>query len=827
MSTVHFNSSGNSDFAQTVLFEPEWNWDWEPAPAGSRCQVNNQMTGQQQRPLMSLKRKMSSSTNCSGDYYDYYGGDKEASLAWFRGVDDDSVLGKFLMEHDNGDNGSDFIVDLASFLPSPLTLAASVQNTACALSEVVGAVTDHHHHQRQQKQKKSGQQPQLQLEEVEELEKMEVENAVMADLEEEDEETQKQMMHNHHHVANPLSPPFTETSSSVCSSDVFMWSLPAVSPTVSSSFSDQLSWLETFDVISDSWIEDDVNASSSVQDQQQQQPHRQQPSDDTSGNCGNCLSSIVGRRMCSTDNNFASNSNNTSIDFLQLSYAAQDNQQQQQQPSGGSIPDGSNNGLQSSYFNNHQAIPELIMTPASRVPSGSTTPARESAIAQSIWSSPSSMTATNGDRDFLRVVPEIKKEPTAPALSLVDVHQGVSPQDVSPRLSLMHEGLVDEMPHPEPRRSTHRPPLQQQQQQQQQQQTATATSNGSALGVTPLILAPTLLRLVDIAAPVQESAAALAEPPAKKRRLSLTSSHKVSVGGSNHATVPDLADADSSSSTTSSDYEENDDDDQDHKGTRMDRDDAPYSPGRRLTPSRASAAKRGRRAVPTLESFSAPNTRSSRGRPPITSVAPAPASDDKDSDTDSDEHAVPELAGNGEISKLNPTAVAARSKQVVAMFKQGRRRNGTSEPESLEQFEDRIVRRLKAIIIEHIQAVGAKIRREAETKSRQGDYLSRMKGCLRNAAMGLWVVESVVSGNGHVDLDLIHTVLDCVPPPSTRPSSRLMDAKLLQIQHRLGLPDVDRNTVDHFWTAHILHPDRVFMRRHAKEWPGHWEKLGL
>lgn len=131
----------------------------------------------------------------------------------------------------------------------------------------------------------------------------------------------------------------------------------------------------------------------------------------------------------------------------------------------------------------------------------------------------------------------------------------------------------------------------------------------------------------------------------------------------------------------------------------------------------------------------------------------------------------------------------------------------------------------ETLIVDHIKAIGSKVHREVESKSRLGDYLSRMKGCLRNAAMGLHLVRNIRPGR--LDDASLRAVLECVPPPSARPATKLVDAKMAEALKRVGVVPATRLDLEAYWVNCLHAPDRAFMSRHAHTWPGRWDLLGL
>jgi len=159
--------------------------------------------------------------------------------------------------------------------------------------------------------------------------------------------------------------------------------------------------------------------------------------------------------------------------------------------------------------------------------------------------------------------------------------------------------------------------------------------------------------------------------------------------------------------------------------------------------------------------------------------------------------------------------------QILQEFQTGPKPN-----ESLIDHQEHILNSVIKLIIEHIQNIGTKIRTEADGKSRPGDYLSRMKGCLRNAALGLYLAERIRPTDTNLDVSLLRIILECVPPASTRPATKRVDSKLQVAQARLGVSP-ERQIVEVYWTTHLLPEDRTFMRLNASKWPGHWERLGL
>jgi len=170
----------------------------------------------------------------------------------------------------------------------------------------------------------------------------------------------------------------------------------------------------------------------------------------------------------------------------------------------------------------------------------------------------------------------------------------------------------------------------------------------------------------------------------------------------------------------------------------------------------------------------------------------------------------------------NNLPLSTRANQIVDDFMSGALPNETPD-----KFRYRILASIKTHIISHISTVGEKICQEAHLKPRLGDFLSRMKGCLRNAGLALYIVENLGNSTIALDEEMIRDILEHVPPLSTRPATKRVDGKKVTLERSLGLNAASRETVDGFWINHLKKDNRSFMRQHVSEWPGHWDKLGL
>jgi hypothetical protein len=182
---------------------------------------------------------------------------------------------------------------------------------------------------------------------------------------------------------------------------------------------------------------------------------------------------------------------------------------------------------------------------------------------------------------------------------------------------------------------------------------------------------------------------------------------------------------------------------------------------------------------------------------------------------------VPQVPSLVETRKRQRTTLSSSGIKILQEFQ-----NGPKHSETRSEHQQRILNNVSDLIIEHIRTIGSRIRAEADEKSRPGDYLSRMKGCLRNAALGLYLIKQLTPET-NLDAELLRDILECVPPPSTRPATKRVDSKLQTVQANLGIAPAERQTVEVYWTSHLLSEDRAFMRRNASKWPGHWERLGL
>jgi len=170
----------------------------------------------------------------------------------------------------------------------------------------------------------------------------------------------------------------------------------------------------------------------------------------------------------------------------------------------------------------------------------------------------------------------------------------------------------------------------------------------------------------------------------------------------------------------------------------------------------------------------------------------------------------------------NDLPLSTQANQIMDEFKRGVLLNETPD-----DFRRRILTSIRTHIVSHISAVGEKICQQAPQKPRLGDFLSRMKGCLRNAGLALYIVENLFNTDIQLDKDMVHTILEHVPPPSTRPATKRVDGGKNTFEHRLGLKPASRETVESFWIKHLKKDNRSFMRQHVNKWPGHWDKLGL
>jgi len=189
------------------------------------------------------------------------------------------------------------------------------------------------------------------------------------------------------------------------------------------------------------------------------------------------------------------------------------------------------------------------------------------------------------------------------------------------------------------------------------------------------------------------------------------------------------------------------------------------------------------------------------------------------------DHTVPSfkpLFSRALYTPTNNLPLSTRANQIVDDFMSGALPNETPD-----KFRYRILASIKTHIISHISTVGEKICQEAHLKPRLGDFLSRMKGCLRNAGLALYIVENLGNSTIALDEEMIRDILEHVPPLSTRPATKRVDGKKVTLERSLGLNAASRETVDGFWINHLKKDNRSFMRQHVSEWPGHWDKLGL
>lgn len=131
---------------------------------------------------------------------------------------------------------------------------------------------------------------------------------------------------------------------------------------------------------------------------------------------------------------------------------------------------------------------------------------------------------------------------------------------------------------------------------------------------------------------------------------------------------------------------------------------------------------------------------------------------------------------------------------------------------------------VKTHLQEHIRVAGSKVHAEVYTVKRQGDFLSRMKGCLRNAGLGLILLEYFRKS---LDEEKLRAILACVPPLSTRPSASKAEAQMHAICERFNIPNCSVPEMDRMWKIHLNPEDLSFIRHECSHWPGYWDHLEL